>query len=860
MRFDMMHKGLVLILLPVLFSIGFIVYMSLTLQQAEKQIEHQIQSARVLQSVGICMNASTDVSLGFFLYVVTRNAYWEKIYRTALAQHDNEMKKLEVLYAEQPRELAAVRRIKRISNAYLALHNLILRLPQGQALLESSLGLNSGEPTELPADVNKLLDMKNKKQLSPQTLYTELARNARSIDLQSAAARNQDWLRIQLSLTIAVITNLGLTLLLGLLFNNNVKNRLQRVKHNIEQLRNRKTLLPPMPGSDEISDLDLAVRQSAQQLGELELYHNKVIAVIGSELHLPLVAIKETIALLGASDLSPKAVRLSNIASGSMDRLIRMVDELIGIDTVQGNAFGMSCARTSADEVISQAVQAVQQAASRRSIKIETSAASGSAWGDSDRLIQVLVNLLSNAIKFSPDNSVITILTSETEQHLHISVVDRGRGIPDEFQQRIFSRFAQVYQSDEGEIGETGRKGFGLGLSICKQIMEQQHGTISLQSKLNEGSTFTMICPLTKPSQRRVALVGTTAQNARRNFSTWLNKDALLWQKGSILIGLPMVCQIMMLCVLCGLLAQADTHIEASQQSYRFSATASQFWLSQQEMAEAALSYRVFRDEASKQRYSACSKALTEQCKQLRADATGREDDLALEIDRIRADGQQILDHLIATKPPKSLAEIVSSEDARKLTTLRDSSDRLMDLIQTSAHNRLRSFLPIEVKRNLMMALWVALCANVALAFLLLVFLKVSITGRIDKIVRNTTLLRERRELLPPETGQDEICEIDRAFYSAGQNLAAVEDFKNELVSVVGHDIRTPLSSVQLVLQMAESGAFGEINPALLTKVQEAEKESTRLFRLINDLLEAEKKKFGSTRLDQLSTVGDASS
>lgn len=108
-----------------------------------------------------------------------------------------------------------------------------------------------------------------------------------------------------------------------------------------------------------------------------------------------------------------------------------------------------------------------------------------SAELDHDRLLQVLTNLLSNAIKFSPPDSAVVVRIERLPQVLRISVIDQGSGIPDSFRDRIFQRFAQA--------GSAG--GSGLGLSICKGIVEEHGGSLWFTSVEGKGTSFHVDLP-----------------------------------------------------------------------------------------------------------------------------------------------------------------------------------------------------------------------------------------------------------------------------------------------------------------------------------------------------------------------------
>jgi len=127
----------------------------------------------------------------------------------------------------------------------------------------------------------------------------------------------------------------------------------------------------------------------------------------------------------------------------------------------------------------------VQHIARQYSVSIDTTDTDAHVYADSARLVQVLVNLLSNAIKFSPAGSVVHVSVNDTADWLELRVADQGRGIPLSQKESIFEKFKQVEAADSKEKGGTG-----LGLPICKKIIEQHGGTIGVDSKEGKGSTF----------------------------------------------------------------------------------------------------------------------------------------------------------------------------------------------------------------------------------------------------------------------------------------------------------------------------------------------------------------------------------
>jgi signal transduction histidine kinase len=119
---------------------------------------------------------------------------------------------------------------------------------------------------------------------------------------------------------------------------------------------------------------------------------------------------------------------------------------------------------------------------------------------DADRIIQVMINLLSNAAKYSHFGTIVRVRLAETEGEVRVSVIDRGEGIPEEFHDRIFQRFAQADGSDSRK-----KSGTGLGLSICKAIIEKHRGHISFRSTPGVGSEFYFELPVVEESREIAA-------------------------------------------------------------------------------------------------------------------------------------------------------------------------------------------------------------------------------------------------------------------------------------------------------------------------------------------------------------------
>jgi signal transduction histidine kinase len=131
----------------------------------------------------------------------------------------------------------------------------------------------------------------------------------------------------------------------------------------------------------------------------------------------------------------------------------------------------------------------VQQSSPSHTIVVR-GAVGTSLIGDPDRLGQVFINLLSNAIKYSPDAETVEMDLSTSEDAVTVRVRDHGLGIPREQRDKIFDRFYRVT-----DLSQRAIPGLGMGLYIVAEIIKHYGGTITVESAVGEGSTFTVTLP-----------------------------------------------------------------------------------------------------------------------------------------------------------------------------------------------------------------------------------------------------------------------------------------------------------------------------------------------------------------------------
>jgi two-component system sensor histidine kinase KdpD len=214
---------------------------------------------------------------------------------------------------------------------------------------------------------------------------------------------------------------------------------------------------------------------------------------VSHELRTPLAGIKAYATALLRTDVkrSDRMQReyLSAIDQ-DCDRLTTLVEESLDMSRIGAGMPGLNREALSPSKVIERAIGAMRPVAKRRVILREADPDLPPAWGDRERVHQVLGNLLSNALKFSKSSSRVTISARVVGADIQFAVADEGMGLHQDEFERIFEPF---YRGDGSSAGRP--RGTGLGLAICKGIVEAHGGRIWVESEVGTGSTFYFTLP-----------------------------------------------------------------------------------------------------------------------------------------------------------------------------------------------------------------------------------------------------------------------------------------------------------------------------------------------------------------------------
>ena len=231
-----------------------------------------------------------------------------------------------------------------------------------------------------------------------------------------------------------------------------------------------------------------------EELQKSTVEKDELIRNLAHELKTPLTHIITFLEHLvnRSTSISDKEREFANIAYQEMWRYVRLVDKILTFSRILGKRLILSKETIILSEILKTALNFCTPIAKDKGIELQfhEDIKDAEIIADKDSIIQILVNLLDNAIKYTPNGGIVQISLEEQDSLYRIKVSDNGIGISGMALQHLF----EPYRSgDEARPGQKG--GLGIGLYIVKQLVEEHHGSITVRSKFNEGTTFTFDLP-----------------------------------------------------------------------------------------------------------------------------------------------------------------------------------------------------------------------------------------------------------------------------------------------------------------------------------------------------------------------------
>jgi signal transduction histidine kinase len=686
-----------------------------------------------------------------------------------------------------------------------------------------------------------------------------MALHEKELERESLEKQKQIYKTLYNVLFIGAGVSAMLTMMTAALFYRQVYVRLKDIIINIDRMIKRSPLIPAKKSKDELGELEQAILRTAEQIANLEQLRSHNAKLLAKSLLQSLDEIADKLDELkkhgfeedsrSASTGQDNAEARINSAQSLLDRLRFLLTDLLSIDEIYVARLSLHYRTCSLSDIVSGAVEATSALGRSRRIEVRTNIKDVSVECDSTRIVQVITNLVSNAIKFSPESSEVTVDCSDSGDFAIVSVRDHGRGITSEFKQKMFHRFEQETTQDQ-------QKGSGLGLSICRDLIEAHGGSMDFESE--PGNTvFRVKIPLRQPKLELPANQDWLAQRAAR-------KPVLL-KKAIALVAIPAMVQLVVIASLAFLIDGAQKEMAASRDSRMLATKSAALARDLILTSMKAVLYNaqgiprgvelLKEREENVRTQLAELKKLTENDPQQRVDAEQLEGIVNHELESAYA---------IASSPERDmkLSKLMGNfaTPSNRVPHVGQELDKTINAIRKNSRNH-----PVATEESramvykvLLGGIFASMLASIIAALIYSRFF----SRRIDAIIQNTRKLQANEPLSLPSKNQDEIGQIDREFYSAAQHLKMLDRFKDELLSVTSHELRTPLTSLLGTFELLSTGMYGALNANGTRLLQSTYESAASLVSLLTNFLDLEKMKSGkalvspqAVSVDQLSAA-----
>lgn len=599
---------------------------------------------------------------------------------------------------------------------------------------------------------------------------------------------------------------------------------------------------------------------------QIEEMKKSFISLMSSDLRLPLSKISADLTELldnWQAELSAAAYEKLGTVKGNLSRLLRLVNDLLQMVQVSDGKIVSQREEQAIEPLFRQCVEELEGIAKKQQVKFEFSCAASSWFVDQNRIMQVIANLCSNAVKFSPKGGTVQLHAALLDDgFVEVYIADQGRGVPLQFQNSIFEKFKQVEAADGKR-----KSGTGLGLPICKEIVEEHCGTIGVSSEEGNGSKFWFRIPASRNkfdevfSQKQVRdaqkeQLRPSLQDTgnvihlpdRVSLLARTGRGLSLMQKGFLLVGVPLLFELAFVGSIAAVLEQTSkNNIEEFRQrqiaSNAYNLHNGYFGVALLGVKTHSIeNWRLF-DQASSDIIESANKLE----KLLAADPVAH-----AQWDGVNKIHSKFLAKITYCRREyarkgfsKELADEIMPQRFECFTYAVAIRKKLSKIIDDAEQ---KQFLSPEKQQRLRqiqaLLLLIGLGANVAVSWFLARFFSSDITARLAVQADNASRLARDVSLNPVVPGQDEIAQLDSAFHQTAEKLAEARRKERAVFD----------NSRELICVLDQTGKFLTINP-VAEEIFACSREELLEVSLF-DYLEEEGKKKAAELLEENISAG----
>lgn len=842
MKIRLVHKVIFAITIPIVCQMGFFWYLLQSVRELDELERVGRRTTQILFIRGQFYVEMTKELLCIGMYRATgKSEYKQRYYESAKSTAEAIRQLAEFWRNDEPKmHVLKWAWEGHKQKTYLAQ---MMLLPLEDKRFANILGL----PETLP-NFTGLLISRNTGNLAP--LFTRIEQSQPEI----AAKSLEKTAELYQQLLFALLATVFVSISSGFLFSRSVADRLRRVMSNVKAMENHQKATITVGGSDEIAMLNSAILDTDRQIRDAEEFQTETAHLIAQELERPIDQLSESMAQLRQSGFVSMTengkVRVERTLL-EINRLRILVRDLDSLDKICSAGWDLDIQGVDLSDIARSAVDTVYDFAKSVNVEITCNLSDVHVLGDPIRLQQIALNLLTNAIKFSPAKSKIEVTTEIEHGFGKLSITDHGTGIPEDFQQYIFGKFEQASRSDSTEKG-----GSGLGLAISKRLVESQKGRMGFTSKLGQGSTFWLSLPTEHFEEKKIQQDGLAirSQNSlltHKSTSNWQNFRPTLLKKGLLLAVIPIAVQLATVSALWIVIESIRHNVTEFELVSKVTGCHARILESGVRGFMASMLFNAEQNSGYKKIAVSEQQQIEGIVRELR-ELTKADKSLVKTTEAIAQMVKEYiaLQNSIIEAEPDADGERWFGPDSHGKTErvviqinepLRESINLENKLLTANMAAKM------QMERGVEQVITISIIGSFITSILLGLFMIRAITSRVERIVKNTERLVNRKELEKPLPGNDEISFVDQSFYDAANRLTQLERLKQEVISITSHEFRTPLSSLLAKIDLMHAGVFGELNSGGETIVMRSRARISDLIVVITNLLDVEKIQSGKS-------------
>lgn len=663
-------------------------------------------------------------------------------------------------------------------------------------------------------------------------LYKESTRTIRGLNEKIKKQTRSDDGSHSLTLCLAAIAFNGVACIVAAYaMSRGITNPLSRLAAACENLISGEVIAAPRSQATEIGELEATFNNMSSTVARAETLRKELLRQMQDVHEVTLEHVKKSTSYLASAfGDTPRRERHFELMTSNIDGMLFLLssmtyglsfnfDEELKVAPTKCNTTGL-IERTSAS--VDWLVQKSHQELVIDDPNVEMEV-------DEHLIQRVLINLISNATKYAPNRSQIKLdVIPLSDGRVRFEVRDTGCGIAPDDVEKLFHKYSQVQPADGVK-----RSGSGLGLLICKEIVEAHGGEIGCDSVVGEGSCFWFVVPQS---------VNTAGRQEKGGPSTSGAHQPKLKQSLFLLVTLFAVCQI-------GIASSLGSQLESARQTFTNYARHKNTILNTQELLTEFL---IWREAASATYLSDNWQGFFDLLPLLK-----QEKEKAQNLMTVVEQGSDV---------QKSVQRIISA-----ITTLDDVAIGVLDAGKMSKEERDKLFLETDrqgyvVEDSLFWILdkerdalpksynlasqlrfQISLMLVAATVFNILVLtlfcrLGLGIFDRVTELNNKATYFMRGGDLVPTLPGNDELTFLDRRLCYVTQKVRLGQTRRQDLMAVINHDLRTPLSALLAGFEMLGSGMLGDCSDETEKLIARTEAEVSGVLSAINEFLEEDKK------------------